>query len=124
VISGYDYGTPRNWARLGLLYLNDGVSDGERILPEGWSEFVGTPAPAWREPVYGGGFWLNRVGTFDLPADAYYMAGAGSQYVIVVPSLDLVVVRMGHLLGGGPGQAALNRSLRELRKLLEAADEE
>lgn len=126
VISGYDYGTPRNWARLGLLYLNDGLFDGERILPEGWIDFVSTPAPAWREPAYGGGFWLNRLGTFDLPADAYSMAGAGSQYVIIVPSLDLVVVRMGHLLGGGPGQAALNRSLGEIWKLLEtpAGEEE
>ena len=120
LISGYDYGTPRNWARLGLLYLNDGVFAGERILPEGWSELVSTPAPAWRLPVYGGGFWLNRTGNFELPADAYYMAGAGSQFTIVVPSLDLVVVRMGHLRGGSPGFAALNRSLAELRTLLEA----
>ena len=117
VISGYDYGTPRNWARLGLLYLNDGMFDGERILPEEWSELVSTPAPAWRMPVYGGSFWLNRFGTFSLPADAYYAAGAGSQYTIVVPSLDLVIVRMGHLRGGGPGYQALDRALAKLWEL-------
>lgn len=122
LLSGYDYGTPRNWARLGLLYLNDGVFAGERILPEGWSELVSTPAPAWRAPVYGGGFWLNRDGALALPADAYSMEGAGDQFTIVVPSLDLVVVRMGHLRGNGRGQAALNRALGELRKLLAAAE--
>lgn len=124
VISGYDYGTPRNWARIGLLYLEDGVFEGERILPEGWAEMVSTPAPAWRLPVYGGSFWLNRAGTFSLPADAYYAAGAGSQYTIVVPSLDLVVVRMGHLRGGGPGFRALDRALAELWELLREADGE
>lgn len=124
VLSGYDFGTPRNWARLGMLYLDDGVFEGERILPAGWSELVSTPAPAWRAPVYGGSFWLNRDGSLDLPADAYFMAGAGSQYTIIVPSLDLVVVRMGHLRGGGPGRVALNRSLGAIRMLLEEAEAE
>ena len=48
LITGYDYGTARNWARIGLLYLQNGVWRGERILPEGWAKFVSTPAPAWR----------------------------------------------------------------------------
>ena len=122
LISGYDYGTPRNWARLGLLYLNDGVFAGERILPEGWADFVATPGPAWRAPVYGGSFWLNRTGTFSLPADAYYAAGAGSQYTIIVPSLDLVVVRMGDLVGGGPGFEALDRALAALWELFDQRD--
>ncbi len=120
VLSGYDYGTARNWARIGMLYLNDGVFDGERILPEGWSRLVSTPAPAWRAPVYGGLFWLNRTGSFNLPADAYWAAGAGSQFTIVVPSLDLVIVRMGHLLGGGPGYQALNRALAALTAAVSA----
>lgn len=119
VISGYDFGTARNWARLGLLYLNDGVVAGERVLPEGWAELVSTPAPAWRLPRYGGMFWLNRTGAFDLPADAYYMAGAGGQYTIIVPSLDLVVVRMGNLRGGGAGTAALDRTVGALWTLLQ-----
>ena len=46
LLTGYDYGTPRNWARLGLLYLQDGMWQGQRLLPEGWATFVSTPAPA------------------------------------------------------------------------------
>ena len=69
LLTGYDYGTARNWARLGLLYLQDGMWQGERILPEGWSTFVSTPAPAWRRPEYGGFFWLNGVGSWNLPAE-------------------------------------------------------
>ncbi len=111
LLTGYDYGTARNWARLGLLYLQDGVWLGERILPEGWAELVSTPAPAWQEPVYGGLFWLNRTGSLNLPEDAYYMAGAGGQRTIIVPSRQLVVVRMGHLRGSRPGTEALNRAL-------------
>ena len=48
LLTGYDYGTPRNWARLGLLYLQDGMWQGTRLLPEGWAKFVSTPAPAWK----------------------------------------------------------------------------
>ncbi len=117
ILSGYDYGTARNWARIGMLYLNDGLFEGERVLPEGWSELISSPAPGWKVPRYGGMFWLNRTGQFSLPADAYYAAGAGGQYTIVVPSLDLVVVRMGHLRGGGPGHAALDGMLAELSNL-------
>jgi CubicO group peptidase (beta-lactamase class C family) len=96
LLTGFDYGTARNWARLGLLYLQDGAWEGDRILPEGWSEFVSTPAPGWSEPEYGGQFWLNGVGEFALPSTAYMMAGFGEQRVFVVPSHDVVIVRMGH----------------------------
>lgn len=125
-LTGFDYGTARNWARLGLLYLNDGVwprggpegDRAERLLPEGFARFVATPAPAWKEPVYGGLFWLNLAGTLALPRDAFYMAGAGGQYTIVVPSLDLVVVRMGHLRGLPRALPSLNRALEELTAAL------
>ena len=63
LITGYDYGTARNWARIGLLYLQDGMWQGQRILPEGWATFVSTPAPTWKRPEYGGFFWLNRGST-------------------------------------------------------------
>ncbi len=82
---------------------------------------VSSPAPAWSSPVYGGSFWLNRLPAFRLPPDAYFAAGAGGQYTIIVPSLDLVVVRMGHLRGGGPGRQALDRSLAALWTLLDPA---
>jgi CubicO group peptidase (beta-lactamase class C family) len=114
LLTGYDYGTARNWARLGLLYLRDGVWQGRRLLPEGFVEFVQTPAPAWKRPEYGGLFWLNRTGDWNLPRDAYSMAGAGGQRVFIVPSLDLVVVRMGHFRGEAKGMRAFNAALKEL----------
>ena len=120
LLTGYDYGTPRNWARLGLLYLQDGMWLGERLLPEGWSEFVSTPAPAWDRPVYGGQFWINGTGEWNLPRDAYYMAGAGGQYTFIVPSHDLVVVRMGHFRGSRVGARTLNAALAELMRAVPA----
>lgn len=127
ILSGFDYGTPRNWARLGQLYLQDGVWNGERLLAEGWTDFVSTPAPAWDEPEYGGQLWLNRSGKEpNLPEDAYWFSGVGLQRVIVVPSLDLVVVRMGHLRAmrgvpageSGPAEHCLSDALGILRRAL------
>jgi len=114
VMTGFDYGTARNWARLGLLYLQDGVWEGERILPEGYSEFVRTPAPAWEKPEYGGLFRLNGTGIWNLPKEAAYMSGAGVNRVFVVPSHDLVIVRMGHSRGGQTGEKALNVAVGKL----------
>lgn len=96
VLSGYDYVSARDWVRFGLLYLNDGVWQGERILPEGWTKFVATPAPADEKKNYGGMFWLNLSSKMDrVPKDAYWSAGFMGQVTIVIPSRDLVVVRMG-----------------------------
>jgi CubicO group peptidase (beta-lactamase class C family) len=111
LITGYDYGTARNWARIGLLYLQDGMWQGERILPEGWAQFVSTPAPAWKRPEYGGFFWLNRVNTWNLPPETYFAAGAGGQNTWIVPSHDLVIVRMGHMRGQGAARRATNTAL-------------
>jgi CubicO group peptidase (beta-lactamase class C family) len=114
LLTGYDYGTPRNWARLGLLYLQDGMWQGTRLLPEGWAKFVSTPAPAWKTPTYGALFWINGTGQWNLPRDAYFMAGAGGQWTFVIPSHQLVVVRMGHYKGAGAGQRALNAAFTQL----------
>jgi CubicO group peptidase (beta-lactamase class C family) len=111
LLTGYDYGTARNWARVGLLYLRDGIWQGERILPEGWSTFVSTHAPAWRRPEYGGLFWLNGIGTWNLPAGTYLAAGAGGQNTWIVPSHDLVIVRMGHMRGQGAARRGTNTAL-------------
>ena len=111
LITGYDYGTARNWARFGLLYLQDGMWQGQRVLPEGWARFVSTPAPAWKRPEYGGLFWLNRIGTWNLPPDTYFAAGAGGQNTWIVPTHDLVIVRMGHMRGQGPARRATNTAL-------------
>ncbi len=118
LITGYDYGTARNWARLGLLYLNDGVWQGTRILPEGWAKFVSTPAPAWSRPVYGGLFWVNGDGAWNLPRDAYFAAGAGGQNTFIVPSHRLVVVRMGHARGERVARAATNNALQLLMEAI------
>jgi CubicO group peptidase (beta-lactamase class C family) len=118
LITGYDYGTARNWARIGLLYLQDGMWQGQRILPEGWATFVSTAAPAWKRPEYGGFFWLNRAGTWNLPADTYFAAGAGGQNTWIVPSRNLVVVRMGHMRGQGPARRATNTALALLMEAI------
>jgi CubicO group peptidase (beta-lactamase class C family) len=114
LLTGYDYGTPRNWARIGQLYLQDGVWQGQRLLPEGWAKFVSTQAPAWKRPVYGGLFWVNGDGGWAIPRDAYIMSGAGGQNTFVIPSHQLVVVRMGHARGQGPARKATNEALRLL----------
>jgi CubicO group peptidase (beta-lactamase class C family) len=111
LLTGYDYGTPRNWARLGMLYLNDGVWNGERLLPEGWTTFVSTPAPAWADSAYGGMVWVNARGGWPLPRDAFAFRGAGGQDTYIVPSLDLVVVRMGHFPGSRIGTQDIQRAL-------------
>jgi CubicO group peptidase (beta-lactamase class C family) len=107
-------GAARDWARLGNLYLQDGVWNGERILPSGYARFVSTLAPAWeadKRPMYGGFFWINGTGQFPVPRDAYYMAGAGGQTTLIIPSHDLVVVRMGHYKGSTPGAASFKKAL-------------
>ena len=114
---GYELGAGRDWARLANLYLQDGVWNGERILPEGFVKFVSTLAPAWeadKRPVYGGFFWLNGEETFPVPKDAYYMSGVGGQTTLIVPSHDLVVVRLGHYKGAGPGGRALRKAIAVL----------
>lgn len=111
---GYEFGSGRDWARLGNLYLQDGVWNGERILPEGFTKFVSTIAPAWeadKRPVYGGFFWINGDGANPVPKDAYSMQGAGGQFTWIIPSHDLVVVRLGHYRGSREGTEALRKSL-------------
>jgi CubicO group peptidase (beta-lactamase class C family) len=111
---GYEFMSARDWARLGNLYLQDGVWNGERILPEGFVNFVRTVAPAWaadKRPIYGGFFWLNGTGLWPVPTTAYYMSGAGGQIVLVIPSHDLVVVRIGHYKGEQRFVAGVQRAL-------------
>jgi CubicO group peptidase (beta-lactamase class C family) len=111
---GYELAPARDWARIANLYLQDGVWNGERILPEGFVKFVSSLAPAWeadKRPIYGGFFWLNGENSFPAPKDAYYMTGVGGQSTLIVPSHDLVVVRLGHYKGGGPGGRALRKAV-------------
>ena len=120
---GYEYMSARDWARLGNLYLQDGVWDGRRILPEGFVKFVSTVAPAWaadKRMIYGGFFWVNGDGGMPVPKEAFYMSGAGGQTVLIVPSHDLVVVRIGHYKGETPGEEAFRRALALLMQAVPA----
>jgi len=123
LIQGYEFGSARDWARLGNLYLQDGMWNGERLLPEGYLKHVSTVAPAWeadKRPVYGGGFfWINGTGNWPIPEEAIFMAGAGGQFTFIIPSHDLVVVRLGHYKGSALGIEALKRALSLLIEAVE-----
>jgi CubicO group peptidase (beta-lactamase class C family) len=94
------YASARDWARLGLLFLNDGVWQGRRLLPEGWVRYSLTPTQVAPDARYGAHVWLKLpqspgLGEPPMPEDAYYMLGHDQQIVAVVPSRDLVIVRLG-----------------------------
>jgi CubicO group peptidase (beta-lactamase class C family) len=97
--SSFGYATARGWARLGLLYVNDGVWEGARILPEGWVAYTRSPAPADPLKRYGAHVWLkvaeNYSGEAVLPADAFHATGHAGQFITMIPSAHLVVVRLG-----------------------------
>ncbi len=97
VLSSQVYTNARDLARFGLLYLQGGVWNGERLVSEEWIDFVRTPAPATAETgrFYGGQFWLVPDGRTDVPKSAYSTSGNRGQYVVIVPSHDLVIVRRG-----------------------------
>jgi CubicO group peptidase (beta-lactamase class C family) len=98
IMSSQIWTTPRDLARFGLLYLNDGMWNGERLLPEGWVAFTREVAPATRSmpqpPGYGAQFWLYNDHP-RLPVDTFTAAGHGGQFSTIVPSRETVVVRMG-----------------------------
>lgn len=97
------YATARDWARFGLLYLHDGVWEGERILPEGWVTYTTKPTPKAPKGQYGALFWLNKGNPQNsknrefpqLPIDLFLAWGYQGQNTVIVPSRKLVVVRLG-----------------------------
>jgi CubicO group peptidase (beta-lactamase class C family) len=102
--SAFVYATARDWARFGLLYLRDGVWKERRILPEGWVDFARTKTTADNCDIYGAGWWITPpVGAGKPyhallqggPRDAFMAEGHEGQLVVVVPSKDLVFVRLG-----------------------------
>jgi CubicO group peptidase (beta-lactamase class C family) len=100
------FATARDWARFGLLFVNDGRWRGARVLPDGWVAYSATPAPAAVDRNYGAHWWLKLgrppgAAPVALPPDTFHAAGHGGQYVSVVPSRTLVVVRLGHAVDAG-----------------------
>lgn len=101
--SSYMYATPRDWARFGLLYLNNGTWNNQQILPKEWVTQTYTPTPSSPLKDYGYMFWLNGFDADknamrhfpDVPADMYCASGYGGQKVVIIPSKKLVVVRLG-----------------------------
>jgi CubicO group peptidase (beta-lactamase class C family) len=100
VCSSFLYATARDWARFGQWFLQDGEWEGEPLLPDGWVRWSTTPVQLETENPYGAQWWLNEGPDGELrmpgvPADAYWASGNEGQQVVIVPSEDLVVVRLG-----------------------------
>jgi CubicO group peptidase (beta-lactamase class C family) len=102
------WATARDFAKFGYLYLRDGVWDGERVVPAGWVDFGRTPGPAQNTDTYGAGWWLTPTQGPGVPtslitdnamADAFSAQGYEGQIIVVVPSKDLVMVRLGRFDG-------------------------
>ncbi len=107
VLSSQAWTTARDLAKLGQLYLNDGVWNGERLLPENWREYVSDPSgpqPEGTDWGYGAGWWTFRRpegNAFEgIPDDAFAARGNRGQYVVVVPSRNVVIVRRGEDMVG------------------------
>ena len=94
--SSYIYATARDYARFGLLYLQDGMFNNERILPQGWVNYTTTPGSA-NKGEYGALFWLNRANFYpSVPKDMYSCNGHDGQRIFIIPSKELVVVVLGY----------------------------
>ena len=93
--SSFGYATARDWARFGLLFYNDGVWKNDTILPKGWVSYSRTPATA-SNGVYGAQFWLNKSKKLpDVPEDLFSCNGHRGQRIYIIPSRNLVIVRLG-----------------------------
>ena len=98
--SSFMYASARDWARLGLLFLRDGVWEGKRVVPEGWVEYSLEPTPGSQGGRHGAHIWLKLRSAWDpdaprFPEDAFFMQGHEHQVVAMIPSRDLAVVRLG-----------------------------
>lgn len=117
VASSYSYGTVRDWARFGLLFLNNGIFEGDTVLTPEWVEFMRTPAPA-SDGAYAATFWLQEFSETnalsDVPDDVFFADGFLGQRVYIIPSRKLVVVRMGYSLSN----FSMNDFLKEIMATL------
>ena len=118
--ASFVYASARDWARLGLLFLRDGIWQGTQLLPKGWVAYSLGPAPHAPDREYGAQVWLKLpdspgFGEPPMPSDAFYMLGHNGQVVAMVPSRDLVIVRLGLTQAGGDWEPA-----RDLAPLVNA----
>lgn len=105
--SSYLYMSARDWARFGLIYLNRGTINGNRIVPESFADFVCKPAPADPRKGYGGQFWLNGFDEKNpnvrqlphLPDDMCAAQGYNDEFTAIFPSRKVVIVRLGWTVG-------------------------
>ena len=117
--SSYMSASARDWARFGLLYLNDGILGGKRILHEDWVDFS---AAATLDTDYGAGFWTNRSKHIDargrvrlgIPRDAFFASGDLGQRIVIMPSHRLVIVRLGDSVDPTGDISGLGRLVREV----------
>jgi CubicO group peptidase (beta-lactamase class C family) len=117
------WASARDWARFGLLYLRDGVAEsGQRLLPEGWVDYSATLTPLSADEYgYGAGFWTQRGNSAaarariaaGFPADSFMAIGSQGQYTIVIPSHDLVIVKLGWAYTPHDDHVAVERLVRE-----------
>jgi CubicO group peptidase (beta-lactamase class C family) len=109
----------RDWARFGLLYLNDGLIGGRRILHEDW---VDLSAAATLDTDYGAGFWTNRSEHQDakgrirlgIPRDAFFASGNLGQRIVILPTQHLVIVRLGDSVDPTGDIGGLGRLVKEV----------
>jgi CubicO group peptidase (beta-lactamase class C family) len=117
--STYMFASARDWARFGLLYLSDGVIGGKRILHEDWVDYS---AAATLDSDYGAGFWTNRSDNerakgrvrLGIPRDAFFASGDLGQRVVIIPSQQLVVVRLGDSVDPSGDIRGLARLVKEV----------
>jgi CubicO group peptidase (beta-lactamase class C family) len=117
--SSYMLASARDWARFGLLYLNDGMAGDRRILHEDWVDFS---AAATLDTDYAAGFWTNRSDhpnararvDAGIPRDAFFASGDLGQRIVIIPSQQLVVVRLGDAVDPGGDMRGLARLVREV----------
>lgn len=99
--SSFMYATAREWARIGLLYLQNGKWEGQQILPSDWVQFTATPSPSNTDKNYGAHFWLKLPESYKrdeqerLPQDTFHAVGHEGQFITIVPSHEVVIVRLG-----------------------------
>ena len=120
--SSHMLASARDWARLGMLYLNDGVVGDVRVLPQGWVDYSATQTIGSEVFGYGAGFWTNRgegagaqrrVGG-GMPPDSFMARGNFGQYVVIIPSKHLVIARFGNSQTFGGDIYGMNRLVADV----------